>query len=68
MGNVTKLHLVEVGESFEVSPDQILENWKGKLSKLVLIGIEDGEIMCASSHGVFEALWLVEKAKRDILI
>lgn len=69
MGTVSHLNVVEVGEDYVVEPDKILDAWKGKLKRLVLIGIdENGEAVCAGSHNPNYSLWLVEKAKKDILV
>lgn len=69
MGDVVHLKLAEVGDDYEIPPDEILESWKGQLKTVVLIGVnKDGELSVAGSHAPNYSLWLVEKAKKDILV
>lgn len=67
--NVVKLQLVEVGDAVHLAPDSILEEWKGKLEKVCIIGIDaSGELVVAGTDSANFCLWLVEKAKKDILV
>lgn len=65
---ILKLVTNGIGSGVHIEPDRILENAKGRLSEVVVIGAENGEIVCFSSEGVERALWLVERAKRDLLL
>lgn len=65
---VVPLRVVEIGAGVKIGCDQILEKYKGRLTEIVVIGVRDGQIMCASSEGSDRALWLVEKAKKEILV
>jgi hypothetical protein len=70
MAEPTKLVLASVGEDYVVAPDAILQAHKGRLSHVVIIGIDEktGELVLAASHGPNYSLWLVEKAKKDFLV
>lgn len=61
---VVNLHPGPVGDGFKVSPDDILNCAKGKLTNLVLVGIqEDGELYIAGSEGAPQSCFLMERAK-----
>lgn len=66
--NVVKLKLVAVSDNFLVAPDEVLEHQKGKLQEVLLIGVQDGELIVACSHGQEHALWLTERAKKEYLV
>ena len=60
IGGITKLDL---------PPDRILENAKGKLDGVVLIGFEKktGDVFAASSYADGgDVLWLLESCKRQV--
>ena len=60
LGNVTSL---------DIPPDQILENNKGKLESVLIMGwTKDGDFMAASSQADGgEVLWLMELCKKRLL-
>lgn len=65
--NVIKL-VTDIGSGIHLEPDKVMQNAMGRLSEVVLIGIENGELVVFSSEGCERALWLVERAKRDALL
>jgi hypothetical protein len=66
--NVTPIRPGPIGSGIHLEPDQVLEAWKGKLKEVVVIGNMDGSPFMASSEGVERTLWLIEKAKIDVLL
>jgi hypothetical protein len=67
MAEVVQLKLVEVGDAFEISPDVILENNKGRYQEVVVIGFGEDGVTVAGSHSCSKALWLIEKGKLELL-
>lgn len=67
MADVVQLKLVDVGDSFEIAPDTVLENNKGKYQEVVVIGFGEDGVSVAGSHSCLNALWLIEKGKRELL-
>ena len=67
--NVHKLELVEVSEAFRFDVDEILEAAKGHgLRNVVIIGeLPDGDPWISSAAGAAVALFLMERAKLQIL-
>ena len=69
MGEVVKLKLVEVGESFRFNPDELLEDAKGQeYATVVIIGQdEDGEVRISGTANAGETLILMELAKLKLV-
>lgn len=65
--NVTPLRPEFIGSGTKLDPDTLLEKWKGKLAEVVIIGNQDGEPVIICSEGVERALWMIEKAKAELL-
>lgn len=57
----------DIGSGIHLDPDKLLEHWKGKLSEVVIIGNRNGEPVIVGSEGVERSLWLIEKAKAELL-
>lgn len=59
----------------DLDPDQVLSAAIGKLDKVIILGYENGEAgnpfgalyMAASSGNIAEAIYLLEKCKRQLL-
>lgn len=56
-----------IGSGVQLEPDQMLENGKGRFEEVVVLGNEGGKLVIISSVGVERALWIIEKAKADLL-
>lgn len=69
MGEVRKLELVEVGESFRFDPDELLEAAKGNgFVTLAIIGqLEDGSEWISGTANAGETIILLERAKRHLI-
>jgi hypothetical protein len=69
MSNVVKLEPVELGATFRLDPDEILDAAKGiEFSGLVILGeLPDGGIYIAGIANAGETLVLMERAKRYLV-
>ena len=64
MADVVSLRGGPVGEAFNVAPDAVLENAKGQLTEVVVVGLsQDGTVYLAGSKGSMQTLWLLEAGK-----
>lgn len=65
---VVPLHPGLVGDGFEVLPDDVLEQAKGRLACVVVVGqTTGGEQFVAGSHGAPDTVFQMELAKRWLL-
>lgn len=66
--NVVHLVPISVGEERHLEPDKLLEHWRGKLKEIVIIGRDDDDaLVLVGSEGIGRTLWLMEKAKLQLL-
>jgi hypothetical protein len=67
--NVVKLHLVDFGDGARFDPDQMLEDAKGQGFVQILITGElpNGDLVLFASHGIGDAVFLLERAKYKLL-
>lgn len=57
-----------IGEGVKLEPDAVLKEAMGKLACVVVIGqTPDGEMWVSSTDGGGDTLWLLEKAKLEVL-
>ena len=64
-----KVHLKTVGDGATLLPDDVMSSAiDAELAELVLVGLDaDGDSYVAASHGSPRAVWLLERAKIEIL-
>lgn len=71
MAEVVKIsdHLEEVGDTYRMDPEELLENAKGMdFANLLILGqLPDGEIYASGSSNVGMALVLMELAKHQMI-
>lgn len=57
-----------LGDGAVIEPDVILEGPKTKLREVVVLGIDhEGEIWVSCSHGMRDAVYLLERCKQNLL-
>lgn len=68
MSKVVQLVPESVGDDYIIDPDKILEQHKGKLITLVIIGEdEDGELVVAGSNNLGISNLLIDQAKLQLI-
>lgn len=68
MSNVVSFNPGIVGDGAKIDPETVLDAAKGKLSAVVVIGIEhNGHLYCASSDGRPEVIALCERVKARLI-
>ncbi len=66
--NVVRLVPPIVGEAMHLEPDKLLKQWTGQLKEVVIIGrADDDALILCCSEGSGGTLWLIEKAKLQLL-